>query len=496
MLTFLLRAYKIGDFFYFTYDESIPAFVGRNLVLWHRVPLIGGVTPFGFHLAPYFYWLLATVLFFGTLNPIAWGWAGAIISMLTTLMMYLVGKKFFNKKVGFLAASLWAFSYLTNVYDRHFWALYWGPLVSLVTLYSLNKIISGKYKYIFLLAITFAFAIHADLSNLLFLVLSAIILIIYKISIKKEFFFASLLIVASFIPLIIFEARHNFANSRQALSYFKKGRDHAVVNPQGFIHNSLLFPITFARLIYPPGDNEIAKNYSYCPVYTNQKYQSVPLYAIGVAATLILGFLIYSLDKNSRYKLLSLLLLLYYFSIQAFGTLFKSDIFEHYLSGLFPALLLILAIFISKLPKKVWLMILAIFITVNLYKLSLTQNSLGLKYKREAIEYTMLKVGDQDFSLDSLSTCWKYSGYRYLFTLFGREPIKSYVDPNFAHLYGPTPIASHHPATVVSFVFHDFVPETQDFYRKYNLIKSHQTSSAYFGKLEVVVIDNSSGWFD
>src|SRR3989344_5197369 len=63
----ILRLLKLEQLFYFTYDESIPAFVGRRLILWHHFPLIGGVTPFGVHLTPYFYWFLAGVLFIGKL---------------------------------------------------------------------------------------------------------------------------------------------------------------------------------------------------------------------------------------------------------------------------------------------------------------------------------------------------------------------------------------------------------------------------------------------
>src|SRR3989338_9191856 len=214
LFTFLLRIFKIEDLFYFTYDESIPAFVGRRLILWGHIPLIGGVTPFNFHLAPYFYWLLSLILIIGKLNPIAWGWAGAIIAMFTTLMMYLVGKTFANYKVGFLAAAFWAFSYLANIYDRHLWALYWGPLVSLLVVFSLFKIIKGQEKfvlgpqtksrtanYVYLLGLVIALAIHADPSNLVFLLLAVVIWIIYKLPIKKSTFFAAGLIIFSFLPL-------------------------------------------------------------------------------------------------------------------------------------------------------------------------------------------------------------------------------------------------------------------------------------------------------
>ena len=121
---------------------------------------------------------------------------------------------------------------------------------------------------------------------------------------------------------------------------------------------------------------------------------------------------------------------------------------------------------------------------------------MGLTYKRQAIEYTMREVGNRDFSLDSLSTCWRYGGYRYLFAVFGREPVKSYVDPNLAYLYGPTKVAPEHPETVVAFITHDFVPETNSFYRQYSFLKAHEVENRIFGNIEVVILDNSSGWLD
>lgn len=190
-----------------------------------------------------------------------------------------------------------------------------------------------------------------------------------------------------------------------------------------------------------------------------------------------------------------LLVALYFLGIQIYGTVFGGDVFEHYITGLFSVFLLIAAFLICHLPKKIWLTILAVFVAANLYKLSLAKNSQGLTNKRLAIEYTMQQVGDKPFSLDSLSTCWKLNGYRYLFAVFGREPQKSYVDPNFAYLYGTTLIWDKHPKTVVAFVVHDFAPETDDFHKRYSLLKSHEVSSKLFGNIETIIMDNSTDWF-
>lgn len=497
ILTFLLRTIRIEELFYFTYDESIPAFVGRRLILWQHIPLIGAATPFGFHLAPYTYWFYSLVLFFGNLNPIAWGWAAAAIATLTTLLIYKVAINFGSKKTGFIACSFWAFSYLANVYDRHFWALYWGPLVSLTVLYLLYKIIKKpKKSLIYLLAIVISLSIQTDPSNLIFLLLALIVFGIYKFPLKSTVT-VLVIVILSFLPLAIFDLRHNFANTRPVLDFLKQGRNTPTFGEQQFITNSLVFPRAFSRLIYTSGDNQIARQYSYCRQFVQERSEAIPTYLVILSTLLIVSYVIWGIRQNrgSGWQLIAILIVLYFLGIQLYGTILRADVFEHYITGLFAPFLLILAKAASHLPKKLWLTFLAVFIAANLYKLSLAQNSHGLLYKRQAIEYTIEKVGAKPFSLDSLSTCWKFSGYRYLFAATGQEPVKSYVDPNFGYLYGPTPIAEKHPSTVVAFVIHD-PAETEEFYARYALLKSFENESAIFGSIEVIILDNSLSWFE
>ncbi|MDO8487526.1 MAG: hypothetical protein Q7S45_04480 [Candidatus Curtissbacteria bacterium] len=497
LITLISRIINLEKLFYFTYDESIPAFVGRRLILWYHIPLIGGATPFGFHLGPYFYWFYAALLAVGRLNPLVWGYAATVISVFTTLLMYIVGKNFGGKKVGITAAVFWTFSYLANIYDRHLWALFWGPLTSLLVLFFLEKIISGRQKFIYLLALTIGLSIHADPSNIIFVILAVFAFAYWKVSIKKNLSILFAAIILFTLPLVAFDLRHDFANIRPTAGFIKAGANTPAIRTQKFVTNSLLFPQAATRLVYTFGDNQVAKQYSYCKNFVAEKFAATAQIFVFLSAFAILAFILWSFkNRQSLWFLVSSLLLLYFLGIQIYGTILGGDIFEHYITGLFPAFLLITAFFVSKLPKKLWLVALGIFVAANLYKLSLAQNSQGLTEKREAIEYTMRQVGDKPFSLDSLSTCWKLNGYRYLFAVYGREPVKSYVDPNFAYLYGTTPVWDHHPATVVAFVVHDYAPETQAFYQRYALLKSHQISSSKFGSIEVIVMDNSTGWFD
>lgn len=492
-LTLALRLVKLEQLFYFSYDEAIPAFVARRMILEGHVPLIGGVTPFGFHLAPYFYWFLAGILVLGKLNPIAWGYSGAIIAMATTFLVFLVGKEYFNKKVGFIAATLWTFSTLTNIYDRHLWALYWGPLVSLITLYCLKKIIDGKAKFAIFLGATFALAIHTDPSNLIFIILSSIIFLLYKVSFKKEVMLGFILIAFFLAPLVIFDLKHNFANTKPIISYFLQGKRQAN-NPQNFYQNTAFIGQVATRVIYPFLDNEIAKNYSYCQSIIKSKTDSVPLVFTIISLFALLLFSVKYWEKYPQ-NIIVLALVLYFTGLHLFGTLFKSDIFEHYFAPLFPAFILIFAWYLSLLPKKIWLIVIAVFISLNLQRTLNLTSGFGLSHKRQAIEYISQEVAIGDFSLESLSTCWKYQGYRYLFTVFGQVPVKSYVDPNLSHLYGRTQVVKNHPDIVAAIIGHDFQIDSDEFYSKYALYKSHEISYKKFGNLEVIIMDNRKRWF-
>jgi len=497
ILTVFLRLLNLEKLFYFTYDESVPAFVGRRLILWQHIPLIGGVTPFGVHIAPYFYWFLAGLLYIGKLDPVIWGVAGALIAGVTTLAIYYVGSSLENKKLAITAAILWTFSYFANINDRRLWALYWGPLLSLIVLYCLFKLIKGRENFVVPLAIALAWGLSTDPSNVVFVITTIVAFFYYKIKITKKTLIAVTIFLLSFSPLVIFDLRHNFENTKPFLNFWKQGRNNPGFQASSFRQNSLIFPRSFARLVYTFGDNQIAKQYSYCRQYVTEKFNAIPLLFVLASAISIIGFLYWSLKNNNRnWKLVGLLIILYFIGIQIYGTILKADIFEHYITGLFAIFLLIFAKIALLLPKKLWLVVIALFVFFNLQKLANAKNSLGLADKKSAIAFTMNTVGSRPFSLESLSTCWKYSGYRYLFAVYGREPVKSYVDPNFSYLYGTTPVWDRHPQTVVAFVVHDFAPETTTFYQKYALYKSHEVKSAIFGNIEVIVMDNSTAWFD
>ena len=230
-----LRLWRLPDLFHFTYDEEIIAFVGKRIFINHHIPLIGGVTPMHVHLAPYFYWFSALWLGLSNLQPIGWGVVAAGISVCTLIALFTTGQKLFNRRIGILATIFYTFSFSQNIFDRHYWGLSFNGLFGLLTILSLHELLRGKWKYSILLAVVFFAAFHSDPSTLILYLLVFTVMVITRIwpqtfsvakaqqrLIVKAGLMASAVFLVSLIPLVVFDLRHNFSNSKGILLYLEE----------------------------------------------------------------------------------------------------------------------------------------------------------------------------------------------------------------------------------------------------------------------------------
>ena len=135
-----LRLINLREWLHFEFDEEVIAWKLRQFVEFGKPFLIGGGTPFGFHLGPAFYYLSAIPLFFSRLDPIGWGITAAVFGIVTIWLMWLVGKTLFNNRIGLISALLWAVSFTTVMSDRHWWPLVLDPMLSLIVILCLNRI--------------------------------------------------------------------------------------------------------------------------------------------------------------------------------------------------------------------------------------------------------------------------------------------------------------------------------------------------------------------
>lgn len=495
-----LRLWRLPELFHFTYDEEIIAFVGKRMFLNGHIPLIGGVTPMHVHLAPYFYWLSGFLLFLSKFNPLGWGMAAAILSGFTMLLLYKLGSKLFGKRVGIISVLLYGFSFYQNIFDRHWWGLAFDGFISIGVLFCLWKIFKQKEKFSYLLALLLAYGFHTDPSTLTLLVLTLLAFVVMRLRVTRNTLIkACLIFLISFLPLLLFDLRHNFSNSRGIFQYAQEIK----AAKTGIIKLSpidvLLFPPrALARLIFVFGDTNLATQYAYCSAYSTTRISAVPTVA-ALIVFLLYAWLILKAGqrKNPDRQGLKLLLLLpvsLYVGLVIYAVAFKGDLFDHYLATVFPVFLLSLAYALAILSRKSPALVgtlLFIFSVVNTYQLATVEHEYGYADKTKAIQWAIATTGQEDFSLDVLGECFRFNGYRYLFLLNGKEPTKSYVDANLSYLYDQAPAVIW--PRYLALIGNPNFPITESYQNQYNFYNSGLISKAKFGNIDVMVIDNLSG---
>ena len=503
-----LRFFRLSELFHFTYDEEIIAFVGKRMWVNLHIPFIGGVTPMHVHVAPYFYWLSGIVLGLSNLNPLGWGISALLVAVATMCVLYFTGKTLFSVKVGLIAVFLYAFSFYQVIFDRHWWGLILDGLWSLLTLVALKKILDGDYKYTWVLATVWFFAFHTDPSTLVLYLLSAIVLLIgyfkpHWLSSKRVTKIHSvkliLILIGSFIlstlPLIVFDIRHNFSNSRGLLQYIdeiKQGRKGVI--DTNLIDSIFYLPRTLARSLYVYGNSDLSVQYSYCPQHSQGRLRSVPLLIAGLILFSVVAALGYSWwKKRNRISigLISLLFVSTYIGVVLYGLIFKGDLFDHYLTTLLPPFYLLAGHVLFQIRSKPFVIfVLAIFFGSNFYLLATAHHRFGYSDKRAAVSWVINQTGMEPYSLDVLGSCFRYNGYRYITYQEGKEPVKSYVDANFTYLYDNLP-SNTHPRLLAVITNPDFV-ETKEYQETYAALHSQLIKKAQFGDIEVLLINNEN----
>ncbi|MDZ7587555.1 MAG: glycosyltransferase family 39 protein, partial [Patescibacteria group bacterium] len=288
-LGLLLRLANLREWLHFEFDEEVIAWKLRQFVQFGKPFLIGGGTPFGFHLGPAFYYLSAVPLFFSRLDPVGWGVAAAVFGTGTIWLMWLAGKTLYNGRVGLIAALLWATSFTAVMADRHWWPLVLDPMLSLIVLISMFRILQdailpsangriASFHWWVILGLALAFAWQADLTVLpLFLAAGVVAVLNFRRQWKGILTVGGILLI-SFLPLVFFELRHPGAN----LGEFTQGANPPVGVPD---LNTLLFiPQSLSRLLFPVTnlDGNLLKFYSWCKDIAEARVSNQPWWAVGL----------------------------------------------------------------------------------------------------------------------------------------------------------------------------------------------------------------------
>lgn len=104
------RFYDLSEKLVFQGDQGRALLAARD-ILAGNLPLIGPETSVsGFHLGPFFYYLIAPALWLAHYDPLGPAVLTAFFGVATVLLLFFYGRRFFSSETGFVMALLFALS--------------------------------------------------------------------------------------------------------------------------------------------------------------------------------------------------------------------------------------------------------------------------------------------------------------------------------------------------------------------------------------------------
>lgn len=215
-LSFFMNLYKINTHIMFIGDIGRDYLAARDMLVTGNIPLVGipsSVT--WLHQGPLSVYIIGIALFLGKFNPVAPAVAYSLLGVVTTFIMYKLGRLYFNLQVGILSSLFFATSPLVVISERMPYHTAPIPLFSLLFFWVLYLVVIGKKERLapvlfFLLGILLLF----ELSNAVLIVLLIIVWWLYKPRISLKAKIASL---ASFFfgifPFVVYDITHGFVQT-------------------------------------------------------------------------------------------------------------------------------------------------------------------------------------------------------------------------------------------------------------------------------------------
>ena len=224
LIGLFLRVWQFAEFHAFDYDQDLYSLIVKNILVDQHIRLIGQMTSVdGVFIGPLYYYLLVPFFALFKMDPLSAVIPSTLIGILTIISIYWVFSKLFNEKVGLIGSFIYATSISMAFFDR--WIVPTQPTVlwSVWYLYLLFSMLEGNQKAIILVGILLGLIwhIHIAFLPLVLLIPIAILLARKKTFVPKYLFLGSFLFFFLISPLLIFELKHGFGQTRgflQALS--------------------------------------------------------------------------------------------------------------------------------------------------------------------------------------------------------------------------------------------------------------------------------------
>ncbi len=351
-----IRFYNLKDSLMFQGDQGRDALIVSRIFTQKDLVFVGPVTSVGnMYLGPIYYYFMLPFLWITYPSPMGPVYAIATLSMVTSLLCFYIGYKLFNKTTGLIACIFYTFSHLSVTHARFSWNPNPTPLITLLTIYFLNKTFKNK-KYWMYVAICLAILIQLHYFALLIVAGSGLIwLYQIKNASKKieeikniiEYTIKSIIIVFTFnIPLILFDIKNNFLNWQAFIKIFSKEQSFTLPSDYNFFDKIFYLIRTFLHT-----SQQLFIEIFYSDISFNLLFIIISLFLMG---------LVYKNHSKNK-KNLNILTILFLTSNLG-ASLYRHEIHDHYIIYLIP----IVGLFYGLIVNNIWNRISGKIITIIL----------------------------------------------------------------------------------------------------------------------------------
>ena len=415
------RLYKIDQYMTFLGDEGRDVIIVRRIFTELHPPLIGpGTSVGGMYLGPLYYYLMAIPLLIAGFSPVGPSIMVALLGTATIAFIWRVGRTWFGRLSGIIAAGLYAISPTAIIFSHSSWNPNIMPFFALLSIYSIWKVwVQKSTNWLIVLGVSVAFILQSHyLALLLIPTLSVFWFLAYRKfkekKLSKPFIKKSVLGLICFLvlmsPLLFFDLRHDFMNTK-AINKFLIERQTNFSSSLGVAISQMPGIFNFINKSLIAGKNSIAATISSVVITVGMIYMLLESRIRRKASGI-----------KKEYWLL--------FSWLGFGLiglgLYKQSIYDHYLGFLFPVPFILIGVIISKLMSKIFFTkIIGVAFLIYLIAINLSGNPFRkepnnlMRRSKNVSRLVLDNIDGKPFNLAVIAKNNYEDGYRYFLELWG-----------------------------------------------------------------------------
>lgn len=388
LLGLFLRFYRLFETAMFVGDQGRDYLAARDIILDRRLTFVGPQTSIPWlYLGPFFYYFLALFLILGKFNPI-WPVLGtAFFGVLGVYLIFILGRRLFNEKVGLLSAFFYAISPYAVLQSRISLHPSIYPFFVILYFLSLMENLNQKRKKILwalILVASFLVAVQLHLSAILLIPIS---LLIYDSKVRRPIFGLKKLFLKIFLISVFSLCLYKILMGSPFTPWFYWWRIFEEIFNYGFSYGTFL--------------------------------------SLGIA---ILG--LWWLIKQKKLEARALLI---FFLLTVCGLTIKNSSAEHYFNLFLPIIVLIFACGFNQLPKIKYgkpaaFLISMFYLICNVYNLLSSgyfykYYGPGMAERIKLAEFIVNDIGGEEFILGRRGPLWDFAStnnnYEYLIWWLG-----------------------------------------------------------------------------